>query len=95
MKRLFDFDYRFEAFVPAPKRQYGYYVLPMLEGDRLIGRIDAIFKRERSTLVVNGLWLEPQVKAMKQRNAAIDEALERLAAFIGATRLQHDAISNR
>src|SRR5436190_7181215 len=75
MKRLFDFDYRFEAFVPAPKRQYGYYVLPMLEGDRLIGRIDAIFKRERSTLVVNGLWLEPQVKAMKQRNAAIDEAL--------------------
>jgi uncharacterized protein YcaQ len=88
MKRLFNFDYRFEAFVPAPKRQYGYYVLPMLEGDRLIGRIDASIKREQSTLTMNGLWLEPAVKTTRPRASAIDEALERLAKFIGAQRIE-------
>lgn len=87
MTRLFDFDYRFEAFVPATKRQYGYYVLPMLEGDRLIGRMDAAFKRERSTLEVNRIWLEDGIKPTRQRNSAIDESLERLANFIGARRV--------
>lgn len=60
--RLFNFDYRFEAFVPAPQRQYGYYVLPMLERDRFIGRIDLKCDRNTSTLVVNGLWFEPGVR---------------------------------
>ena len=52
--QLFGFTYRFEAFVPEPQRQFGYYVLPILEGDRLIGRIDLKAVREQSHLRING-----------------------------------------
>ena len=85
--RLFDFDYRFEAFVPAPQRKYGYYVLPMLDGDELIGRLDAKTHRDRGELVVNKLWWEPQVKVNRRRRARLDDALERLAHFVGVERV--------
>jgi uncharacterized protein YcaQ len=82
--RRFGFDYRFEAFVPGPKRQYGYFVLPILEGDRLVGRLDPKLHRDRGLLEIRGLWWEPGVKATKARKRGLDEALERLAAFVGA-----------
>ncbi|MGH9801753.1 MAG: winged helix-turn-helix domain-containing protein, partial [Blastocatellia bacterium] len=86
--RLFGFDYRFEAFVPEPKRQYGYYVLPILEGDQLVGRIDPKFQRERGTLEVRKVYWEPQVKVTKARWKKLDEALARLANLIGAERVE-------
>ena len=82
--RRFGFDYRFEAFVPEPKRQYGYYVLPILEGARLVGRLDAKTHRDRGLLEVKGLWWEPGVKATRARMRALDEALQRLAGLVGA-----------
>jgi uncharacterized protein YcaQ len=85
--RLFNFDYRFEAFVPAPKRRYGYYVMPLLQGGRLVGRINPKFHRERSELAIDGLWWEKGVKPTRARKAALDEALDRLKTFIGAERV--------
>lgn len=82
--RRFGFDYRFEAFVPEPKRQYGYFVLPILEGGRLVGRLDPKLHRDRGLLEIKGLWWEPGVKATKARKHGLDEALERLAGFVGA-----------
>ena len=82
--RLFDFDYRFEAFVPDGKRTYGYFVLPILEGERIVGRLDPKFHRDQSLLEIKGLWWEPGVKATKARKNALQTALERLADFIGA-----------
>lgn len=82
--RLFNFDYRFEAFVPAPQRQYGYYVLPILERDRFIGRIDLKCDRKAKTLTVNGLWLEPGVRQSKKRNDQIAKELERYRMFVKA-----------
>ena len=59
LSRLFAFDYRIEVFVPAPRRQWGYYVFPLLEGERLVGRLDMKAARAAGTLDVTALWLEP------------------------------------
>ena len=59
LRRLYDFDYLWEVYVPAPKRRWGYYVLPLLYGDRLVGRIEPRIERRAGTLRVAGLWWEP------------------------------------
>ena len=85
-QRLFAFDYRFEAFTPAAKRRYGYYVLPILERDRFVGRFDPRHDRARERLVVDGVWWEPGVRPTAARKRALGRALEKLAARIGARR---------
>lgn len=82
--RLFGFDYRFEAFVPAPQRRYGYYVLPILEGERLVGRLDPKLYREEGRLEVRQVWWEPGVRPSKARDLRLEAAVERLARFTGA-----------
>ena len=82
--RDFAFDYVFEAYVPAPKRRYGYYVLPVLERDRFVARLDPRHDRERGALVVEGLWWEPGTRATAARRRALERALEKLAVRIGA-----------
>ncbi len=87
--RLFGFNYRIEVFVPKEKRQYGYYVFPLLEGRRFIGRID--MKHESGTLAITGLWLEPGVKMGKGRRTALDAELDRYRRFVGANALTFEA----
>lgn len=82
--RLFGFDYRFEAFTPAAKRKYGYYVLPLLHGEELVGRLDPKLHRERGELAIRKIFWEERVT--KRRRAAVEEALDRFAAFVGADR---------
>jgi uncharacterized protein len=79
---LWGFRYRLEMYVPAAKREYGYYVLPILRGDRLVGRIEPVFDRREKVLRVNGLWWEPGEKPV-----SLEEPLASLAAFLGAERL--------
>ena len=76
---LWDFYYRLEMYVPKPKREYGYYVLPILRGDRLVGRIEPVHDRKTGVLRVNGIWWEPGVKPV-----ALGAPLRRLARFLGA-----------
>ncbi len=83
--RRFGFDYRFEAFVPEPKRQYGYYVLPILEGERFVGRLDPKLHRDRGVLEVKGLWWEAGIRDSKARRRTLQAALEDLAGWLGAT----------
>jgi uncharacterized protein YcaQ len=82
--RLFGFDYRFEAFVPEPQRRHGYYVLPILEGDRLVGRLDPKLHREKGLLEIKNLWWEPGVRQSQGRRAGLEAALDRLVKLVGA-----------
>ena len=75
-ERLFGFHYRIEIFVPEAKRRYGYYVFPVLQGDQLIGRIDA--KRTGRALLVQAFWPEAGVRMGKARTAALKSELERV-----------------
>lgn len=83
-ERLFGFSYRIEIFVPAAKRQYGYYVFPVLEGDRFIARADLNADAKSGVLEVRGFWSEPGVRWGKGRMAAMTAELNRVAAFAGA-----------
>ncbi len=56
---LWDFEFRIEIYVPKDKRRYGYYVLPILDGDRLVGRIDPVYKRKERRLEVQNVYAEP------------------------------------
>jgi len=87
-ERLFGFRYRIEVFVPAAKREYGYYVFPVLEGSRLIGRIDMKCDREAGVLDVTALWAEPGVRFTRQRQARLEAELDRQRRFAGVDRLR-------
>ncbi len=82
--RLFNLDYRFEAFVPRAKRTHGYYVLPVLRGDRFIARLDPKLHRDRALLEIKKLWWEPGVNPTRRLLAELDEGITRFAKFIGA-----------
>jgi uncharacterized protein YcaQ len=93
-RRLFGFDYRFEAFVPEAARRHGYYVLPVLEGDRLVGRIDPKLHRDESLLKIRRMFWEPGVRVTRQRRRGLEEAAARLARFVGAERIEWPAAAD-
>lgn len=85
---LFGFHYRIEVFVPEPQRKYGYYVFPVLEGARLIGRIDAKAHRDQSTLRIRAFWPEQGVSMGTGRLQRLEAELDRLARFAGCDRVE-------
>jgi uncharacterized protein len=78
-ERLWGFEYRNEMYVPKHKRQFGCYVMPVLSGDRLIGRISPRTDRRRGVLVVEAVFAEPGAPS----DAALPAAVESLASFVG------------
>ena len=89
LRTLFDFDYLWEVYVPAPKRRWGYYVLPILFGDRLVGRIEPRIERKGDTLRIVGLWWEPGFEPLASR-AFVEgfvDAIRAHQAFGGVGRL--------
>jgi uncharacterized protein YcaQ len=77
---LWNFFYRLEMYVPAAKREYGYYVLPILHGDRLVGRIEPVFDRKTRKLTVKGVWWEPG-----QKKLDLAEPLDNLKRWLAST----------
>ncbi|HEY9151970.1 MAG TPA: crosslink repair DNA glycosylase YcaQ family protein, partial [Anaerolineales bacterium] len=92
-KTLFDFDYKWEVYVPAPKRRWGYYVLPILYGDDLVARLDPKLDRETMTLQIKGFWLEDDVPVKDIEFAnALARGLIRFAKFLDAKQINISAI---
>ena len=81
IEALWDFRYSWEIYTPAVKRKYGYYVLPMLWGDRFIGRIEPKADRKTGALTVSNIWFEPGVRPTKKITGQIDRSVRRFAKF--------------
>ncbi|KEJ90781.1 winged helix-turn-helix domain-containing protein [Sulfitobacter donghicola] len=90
-KFLFGFDYRIEVFVPEAKRIYGYYVFPLLQGERLVGRVDMKAFRSEDTLRIRALWPERGVAWGKGRQAAFEAELDRLKRLAGVNNIEFEA----
>ena len=82
-ERLFGFRHLIEVYKPAPERRYGYYVLPFLRGDRIVGRADLKTDRSAGVLRTRALHLEPGVRDSGALRRAFEGALARLAAVVG------------
>ena len=92
-KVLFGFDYVWEVYKPVEQRKFGYYVLPILWGDRLVGRFDSKLDRTANTLVILGLWLEEEALGQDEAfAAALARGFERFVAFLGASALDARAV---
>ena len=85
LNRLFGFDYTVEMFVPAAKRQWGYYIFPLLEGDRLVGRLEAKAVRAKGRLDVTRLWWETGVRRSTARVDRLNSELGRPARLAGVS----------
>lgn len=87
IQALFGFAYRWEIYTPAAQRKYGYYTLPILRGDQLVGRIEPVCDRKTRALSVRNIWLEPDVRQNPALLRGIEEAAQRLCALNGMASL--------
>ena len=86
-EQLFDFSYRLECYTPAPKRQYGYFVLPLLHRGQLVGRMDAKMHRQTGILEVISLWLQEGIKPTTMLQKGLRQAITDFAIWQQATRV--------
>lgn len=86
-EQLFDFSYRLECYTPAPKRQYGYFVLPLLHRGQLVGRMDAKMHRQTGILEVISLWLQEGIKPTTTLQKGLRQAITDFASWQQATRV--------
>ena len=92
MNRLFGFKYTIECYLPAEKRKHGYFVLPILWRDRLIGRLDSKADRKSKNFIVKKLWFEPEFQAFDEALLAFSEVLAHFARFNGCNTVGFDSI---
>lgn len=95
IKALFDFEYSWEIYTPAPKRKYGFYVLPILYGDRFAGRIEAVCQSKTNVLLIKNIWYEDGVRQTKKLLSEIDKTLKRFARFNQCGSIQFETPERR
>ncbi len=88
IEALFGYHYMWEIYTPAEKRQFGYYVLPLVYGEVFVGRVEAAADAKSGVLTVKGLWFEGGVRQTKALHTAIEKCLQRLADFNGCSAVE-------
>lgn len=81
IRTLFGFHYRWEIYTPVAERKHGYYVLPILHGEQMVGRIEAVCQRKQGVLLVKNVWLEEGVARTKTLERGVERAIDRLRIF--------------
>jgi uncharacterized protein YcaQ len=84
---MFGMDYKMEIYVPAAKRRFGYYAMPLLHGDRFVARVDPAFDREGGRLVLNAVHAEDGVRPSRDLGPVVGDAVRELATWGGAERI--------
>ena len=95
LRLVFDFDYIWEVYKPVAQRRYGYYVIPILYGDRFIARMDPSFDRESRELKINNWWWENEVEVSDDMQTALATCLKQFARYLGANRVLLGAKAKR
>jgi uncharacterized protein len=88
LQRLFDFSYMWEVYKPEKQRQYGYYVLPVLYGDRFVARLDPAFDRTTGTLTIKDWWWEAKGQVTGELKTAVNACLADFLRYLNATELR-------
>jgi uncharacterized protein len=88
-RMMFGFDYTMEVYVPAAKRRYGYYAMPVLHEDRLVARVDPAMNREAGRLSIRAVSVEPGCEEIAVARAT-QEAITELATFLGASAIDYE-----
>ncbi len=91
IKLLFDFDYKWEIYTPDSKRQYGAYVLPILYGEKFIGRIEMLCDRKNKDLIIKNIWYENNTTLDENIITMIDKCIRRFAEFNGCIKISKDS----
>lgn len=87
LQRLFNFSYMWEVYKPEKQREYGYYVLPVLYGDRFVGRFDPAFDKKSGQLILNNWWWEEDVQVDQEMANALAQAMTDFLAYLEAEEL--------
>ena len=89
VEAVWGYQYSWEIYTPAAKRRFGYYVLPMLYGEDLVGRVEAATDRKNQVLLVKNIWFEEGVRRTKRLEHAIEMSIKRLARFNDCKEIQY------
>jgi uncharacterized protein len=95
VKELFDFDYRWEVYKPVVERDFGYYVLPVLYGDRFIARFEPGRDKKNGALIIKNWWWEPDIHPTKKMYSSLNLCFRHFAEYLGAKEIKADSELNR
>ncbi|HUW15175.1 MAG TPA: crosslink repair DNA glycosylase YcaQ family protein [Anaerolineae bacterium] len=90
VEELFGFSYRWEVYKPVAERQYGYYVLPILYGDRFVARFEPGRDKESGAVIIKQWWWEPDVVPTEQMRSALHHCFQHFARFLGSEKVRVD-----
>lgn len=90
LKQLFHFDYCWEVYKPAAERAYGYYVLPVLYGDRFVARFDPGYDKKSGALIIRNWWWEPGIRRTRKLEAALARCFRRFSKYLNAVTIEVD-----